>query len=69
MADMTLREWINNGGSIRQIQQAAGVHYVTAWKWASSRKIPSWKHIPAIERATNGAVTAADFVPQQGDAA
>jgi hypothetical protein len=69
MRAMTLREWIKDGGSVRQIQQAAGVHYVTAWKWVFGHKTPSWKHIPAIERATNGAVTAADFVPRQGEAA
>lgn len=63
---MTLRDWIRAGGNVRTIQEAAGVHYVTAWKWCFGHKTPSWKQIPAIERATNGAVTAADFVPRDG---
>ncbi len=62
---MKLHQWINTqGGSVRQIADAAGVHYATAWKWANGKKLPDWKHIPAIERATSGHVTAADFVPQ-----
>lgn len=61
---MTLSQWINAGhGTNRQIADAAGVHYATAWKWAKGLKRPSWEHIPAIERATGGKVTAADFVP------
>lgn len=61
---MTLRDWIKQGGTVRQIQKAAGVHYATAWKWAYGQKLPGWKHISAIEAATDGAVTAADFVPR-----
>jgi len=62
---MKLSQWINAGlGTNRQIAEAAGVHYATAWKWAKGIKRPSWEHIPAIERATAGKVTAADFVPQ-----
>lgn len=61
---MNLREWINTqNGTVRQIADAAGVHYATAWKWTNGKKLPDWKHIPAIERATGGMVTAADFVP------
>ena len=60
---MTLSEWIKAGGSINAIANAAGVHYATAWKWTNGKLRPDWKHIPAIEAATGGAVTAQDFVP------
>lgn len=66
---MTLHQWITSGhGTVRQIASAAGVHYATAWKWANGKKLPDWKHVPAIERATGGAVRAADFVPQPSEA-
>lgn len=64
---MTLGDWIKAGGRIRDVAAAAGVHYATAWKWAKGRKLPDWKHVPHIERVTNGAVTAADFVPRDSE--
>jgi DNA-binding transcriptional regulator YdaS (Cro superfamily) len=37
----------------------------TVHGWVTGSRKPGWDDIPAIERATDGRVTAADFVPRQ----
>lgn len=41
----------------------------TVHGWVRGTRRPGWSDVPLIERATGGAVTAADFVPREGRAA
>lgn len=41
----------------------------TVHGWVRGTRKPGWSDVPDIERATGGAVTAADFVPREGRAA
>jgi len=41
------------------------------WRWAAERQRPDWSSVPYITMATDGKVTALDFVPEvlgKGDA-
>jgi len=68
---MTLSDFLDaeGRGGMTRLAKAVGVSVVTVIRWRRGDALPAWDRIPAIERATNGAVTAADFVPRQGDAA
>lgn len=62
---MTLSDYLNR----QKITRAAfgvtiGAHPITVQRWCSGAMRPSWPRLAAIEAATNGAVTAADFVPR-----
>ena len=41
-----------------------GVSNPTVHRWCHGKAFPAWEKIPAIEAATDGAVTAEDFVPR-----
>lgn len=41
----------------------------TVWRLKTERTLPDWKTVAAIIDATEGAVTANDFVPTQHEAA
>ena len=67
---MKLSDWMAaNQMKVDDFARLIGVHLVTAYKLRAGKSLPSVKVAAAIERATNGAVTAADFVPHQTEAA
>ena len=62
---MKLSDWMAaNQVKVDDFARSIGVHLVTAYKLRAGKSLPSVKIAAAIERATNGAVTAADFVPR-----
>lgn len=67
-----LKEWMEEQGvSSYGLAEMCGVAQSVAYRWASGETRPDWSNIPAIMRATDGEVTALDFVPEvleQGDA-
>lgn len=67
---MTLDQWIA-GRQMRMAEVAAaiGVHLVTAYKLRSGKAKPSIRVAAAIERLTDGQVTARDFMPEPEQAA
>lgn len=42
-----------------------GVSGVSVHRWVTLKSRPGWKALGAIERVTEGAVTALDFVPRE----
>ena len=56
-------------GAMSKMARDVGVSVVTVMRWRRGDAAPGWEKIPAIERATGGAVTAADFVPRASEAA
>lgn len=68
---MTLSEYLDQGGrgAMTRLAKEVGVSVVTVLRWRRGQAAPSWDRIPAIERATAGAVTAQDFVPRPAEAA
>lgn len=62
---MTLSEFLReNSMTISALAAAMQRPVSTVHGWVRGSRRPDWNDIPAIERATNGAVTAADFVPR-----
>ena len=62
---MTLAEWMSETGTTpAQFALAANVHVVTVYHWRARRKFPRVEQLRTIEHLTDGAVTAADFVPR-----
>lgn len=53
------------GLTIRQLAAELGKPFTTVAYWCSEKRRPEWRDIPTIVRATNGAVTAEDFVPRE----
>jgi DNA-binding transcriptional regulator YdaS (Cro superfamily) len=68
---MTLSEYLDQAGrgAMTRVAKEVGVSVVTVLRWRRGDAAPSWDRIPAIERATGNAVTAADFVPRAKKAA
>jgi DNA-binding transcriptional regulator YdaS (Cro superfamily) len=68
---MSLTEYLaaQGRGSASDLARRLGVSPVSVHRWKIGIHAPGWQRVAQIERATNGAVTAADFVPRQGDAA
>jgi DNA-binding transcriptional regulator YdaS (Cro superfamily) len=68
---MTLSDYLDEAGrgAMTRLAKDVGVSVVTVLRWRRGAAAPSWDRIPAIERATNGAVTAQDFVPRTSEAA
>lgn len=68
---MTLSQYLDQAGrgAMTRVAKDVGVSVVTVLRWRRGQAAPSWQHIPAIERATGGAVTAEDFVPRAAEAA
>ena len=61
---MTLGDWLSeNGVRMDDFARDIGVHLVTAYKLRTGKCLPSVRVLAAIERRTNGQVTARDFVP------
>lgn len=46
-----------------------GAHPITVHRWCSGVMRPAWHRVAQIEQLTQGAVTAADFVPRHEGAA
>ena len=66
MASMNLKTFRKSEKlTLDQMAARLGVSGATVQRWETGKMRPDWKHIPAIERATGGKVTAADFVPCQ----
>lgn len=67
---MTLSEFIDaKGMTIVALAAELRRPVSTVHGWVRGNRRPDWRDVPAIERATAGAVTAADFVPREGEAA
>jgi DNA-binding transcriptional regulator YdaS (Cro superfamily) len=68
---MTLSDYLDQAGrgAMTRLAKDVGVSVVTVLRWRRGDAAPNWERIPAIERATNGAVTAQDFVPRAAEAA
>jgi DNA-binding transcriptional regulator YdaS (Cro superfamily) len=68
---MNLSDYLDQAGrgAMTRMAKEVGVSVVTVLRWRRGEAAPSWDRIPAIERATGNAVTAADFVPRTKDAA
>jgi len=62
---MTLAEYLKTAGRGAQsrLAEQVGVSVPSVWRWKEGVALPSLSRIPAIERATGGMVTAADFMP------
>ena len=54
-----------NGIRMRMIAESIGVSKPTISLWESGKRTPRLEHIRAIEKYTNGAVTADDWEPQR----
>lgn len=54
------------GLTIRELAAELGKPFSTVAHWCGGNRRPDWADIPNIERVTNGAVTANDFVPREG---
>lgn len=66
---MTLADWMaRNGITAEALAPQVGVHWATIYKWKAHRAFPRVAQLAAIERITDGAVTARDFMPQQSAA-
>ena len=62
---MTLADYLKtNRMTVTALAQAMGRPISTVHGWVRGTRRPDWSDVPAIERATGGAVTAADFVPR-----
>lgn len=67
---MTLADYLRHEKQTHEAFAARlGVHAVTVSKWASGAMRPSWPKMEAIQAATGGAVTPADFMRQPERAA
>lgn len=61
---MTLSEFLDaKGMTIVALAKSLNRPVSTVHGWVRGNRRPEWRDVPAIERATDGAVTAADFVP------
>jgi len=66
---MTLTEYLRSRKETHDaFARRLGVHPVTVSKWCSGSMRPSWPKMGAISCATDGAVTAADFIRPSQDA-
>lgn len=67
---MTLSDYLRERKETHEaFARRLGVHAVTVSKWTSGAMRPSWPKMEAIARATDGAVTAADFMRPPAEAA
>jgi DNA-binding transcriptional regulator YdaS (Cro superfamily) len=63
---MKLSEYIaQRRGTAADLARSVGVNHSTILRWASGAHAPSLKMCAALDRATGGAVTAADFLADQ----
>lgn len=63
---MNLADWMSaNQVRVDDFARQIGVHLVTAYKLRAGKSMPSVRVAAAIERATSGQVTAADFVSEK----
>lgn len=67
---MHLDQFLRTNGLTRaQFAERIGVGRLAVQRWATGHAKPRWQTIAKIEAATDGAVTAADFMPSAPDAA
>lgn len=69
---MKLSEWLHaNNVSPAEFAGRLGVHRSTVGRWIDPRSgaRPDWEVVPKITEATGGAVTANDFLGEEGRAA
>lgn len=60
-----LGEWCElKGISSYELGRRCNVTQSCAFRWMVGETRPDWGHIPLITQATEGAITANDFVPQ-----
>ncbi len=60
---MTLKEYIDNVGvSQAALARKIGVEQASISRWVNGKQYPDWSLIPEIYKATEGRVTANDFV-------
>lgn len=70
MMRMTLDRWLSeNNVRMDDFARSIGVHLVTAYKLRNGKSRPSITVAAAIERTTNGQVTARDLAPTPDRAA
>lgn len=62
---MTLSEWMTEKNvSAEQLADQVGVHWATIYKWRARTAFPRVQQLAALERLTEGKVTARDFMPE-----
>ncbi len=62
---MKLAEWLATSDiTPAQLAGACGVHAITVYKWRAGTNFPRPAQLEAIAKATGGAVTAEDFLPE-----
>lgn len=69
--DMKLESYMRQEQlTLTELANRLGRPVTTVHGWVHGNRRPGWKEVAEIERATAGAVTAADFVPRSaGEAA
>lgn len=64
MGMATLETYLEEAGlTLDDFGRRIGVSAVTIHRWAKGKSRPSWTNVSLIEQATDGVVTAQDFVP------
>ena len=62
---MTLAEWMTqNAKTPEALAEELGVHWATIYKWRARTAFPRVAQLAALERITDGKVTARDFMPE-----
>ncbi len=63
---MQLTDWMRlSQHNDETLAKKLGVHETSVWRWRTGRRMPSKRLLQAVERLTNGAVTANDFINQK----
>lgn len=61
---MTLRDYLDKHGlTASAFADLVGVKHSSVSRWAAGETRPDWGRLARIQEVTQGAVTAADFVP------
>lgn len=61
---MTLAQWMTeNAMTPERLAAELGVHWATIYKWRARTAFPRVAQLAALERVTEGKVTARDFMP------
>lgn len=62
---MTLAEWMTQHAKTPEaLAEELGVHWATIYKWRARTAFPRVAQLAALERITDGKVTARDFMPE-----
>lgn len=63
---MTLDQWLRREGLTEAAFAARiGVSHASVNRWRHGISKPDWRHLPVIERETDGAVSVRDFMPAE----